>query len=44
MNSEGIGMGLMICQNLVALNQGQIYVQSDGEDQGSAFTFTYKLD
>ena len=43
MNSEGIGMGLMICRNLVRLNHGQITVQSDGEDRGSTFTFTFKV-
>ena len=32
MNSEGIGMGLMICQNLVEMNHGKITVKSDGED------------
>ena len=39
MNSEGIGMGLMICKNLVELNKGTIELHSDGEDQGSCFTF-----
>ena len=43
MNSEGIGMGLMICQNLVHLNQGEITVHSEGEDKGSRFTFTMKM-
>ena len=43
MNSEGIGMGLMICQNLVQLNEGEITVHSEGEDKGSRFTFTMKM-
>ena len=43
LNSEGIGMGLMICQNLVQMNQGKITVHSEGEDQGSRFTFTMKM-
>jgi len=43
MNHEGIGMGLMICQNLVSMNQGTIFVHSDGEDQGSVFSFTMKM-
>lgn len=30
-NSEGIGMGLMICQNLVKMNNGEISVKSRGE-------------
>ena len=31
-NSEGIGMGLMICKNLVQLNGGTITVYSAGEE------------
>ena len=42
-NSEGIGMGLLICQNLVEMNHGKISVDSEGEDQGSRFTFTMKM-
>ena len=43
MNNEGIGMGLVICQNLVKLNGGTIGVYSAGEDKGSTFTFTMKM-
>jgi len=43
MNSEGIGMGLMICQKLVSLNDGEISVRSDGEDKGSVFSFTMSM-
>lgn len=43
MNSEGIGMGLMICQHLVKMNEGTIQVQSHGEDKGSRFTFTMRM-
>ena len=43
MNSEGIGLGLMICQNLVHMNDGKITVHSDGEDKGSTFTFNFKV-
>ena len=42
-NSEGIGMGLMICQNLVHLNKGEISVKSRGADQGSTFMFTMHM-
>ena len=31
-NSEGIGMGLMICQNLVSMNKGTITATSQGEN------------
>ena len=43
MNSEGIGMGLMICQKLVSLNKGMIKVHSDGENKGSVFSFTMNM-
>ena len=43
MNHEGIGMGLMICQNLVRLNGGTISVHSLGEDKGSTFSFSMKM-
>ena len=42
-NSEGIGLGLMICQKLVTLNMGTISVRSDGENLGSVFSFTMKM-
>ena len=42
MNSEGIGMGLMICQNLVKKNKGEISVHSDGQDKGATFSFTFR--
>ena len=42
-NSEGIGMGLMICQKLVELNEGKIFVESEGINKGSVFTFSMKM-
>ena len=44
MNSEGIGMGLMICQKLVHLNKGEIKVVSEGENLGCIFSFTMKME
>ena len=43
MNDEGIGMGLMICRNLVQLNSGTISVRSEGANLGSIFSFTMKM-
>ena len=43
MNSEGIGMGLMVCKKLVDLNGGSIKVHSSGREKGSIFTFTMKM-
>ncbi len=43
MNNEGIGMGLMIVKKLVHMSQGTLSVHSDGEDKGSAFTFTMQM-
>lgn len=39
-NSEGIGMGLMICKNLIEANRGALTVKSKGENCGSSFMFT----
>ena len=44
MNSEGIGMGLMICKNLVNINGGEIDVHSNGEGEGAVFSFTMKME
>ena len=43
MNSEGLGMGLMICKKLIELNGGSIKVYSNGRDKGSMFSFTMKM-
>ena len=43
-NSEGIGMGLMICQNLVKANQGAITVFSEGVNKGSTFSFSFSAE
>jgi K+-sensing histidine kinase KdpD len=43
LNSEGVGMGLMICQNLVRENNGSISAHSIGENMGSVFSFTMQM-
>ena len=42
-NSDGLGMGLMVVDKLVKLNNGSIKVSSDGKGKGSIFTFTMKM-
>ena len=42
-NSEGIGLGLTFCKQLVEINEGEIKVDSNGVDKGSSFQFTMKM-
>ena len=44
MNSEGIGLGLLICKQLVEQNGGTIKATSDGINQGSCFTFSMLME
>ena len=44
MNSEGIGLGLMISKKIVELNEGQINVHSKGIGEGSIFIFSMRMD
>ena len=41
MNSEGLGMGLMICQQLVTMNKGEIRITSEGEGRGTTAIFSF---
>jgi len=43
MNTNGIGLGLVICKNIVEMFDGEIDFDSV-PDHGSTFTFTFKLD
>ena len=43
MNSEGIGLGLMISKALIEVNDGKLYINSEGVEKGSVFTFTMKM-
>ncbi len=42
-NSEGIGLGLTIVQQIVKAAEGSVHVDSPGVGQGSTFTFTMHM-
>ena len=42
-NSEGLGLGLTIVEQIVKLNNGTIKALSEGVGKGSCFTFTMQL-
>ena len=42
-NTEGVGMGLTICQRIVENNSGLIDVHSEGLEKGSTFMFSMKM-
>ena len=44
MNSEGLGLGLMICKNLVEQNNGNLSVYSEGLNRGSTFSFSMQME
>ena len=43
MNSEGIGLGLLIVKHIVKKNEGRVRVFSDGVDKGTCLTFSMKM-
>ena len=44
MNSEGIGLGLTICKQIVERSGGQIRVKSLGRNKGSIFMFNMLME
>lgn len=40
---SGVGMGLTMCHNIVRNSGGVMTVQSDGQNRGSTFTFTMRM-
>lgn len=40
-NSDGLGMGLMICKKVIELNKGQITLDSEGEGKGTTAAFSF---
>ena len=41
---NGVGLGLVICRQIVESMGGKIWAQSDGENKGSQFHFTVPVE
>ena len=44
MNSDGVGLGLMISKALIEANGGELKIMSEGLNKGSIFSFNMKMD
>ena len=44
MNSDGLGLGLRICKQIVEQNGGTIQADSEGINKGSSFTFSMRME
>lgn len=42
--SEGTGLGLFLCREIIRAHGGSIFADSDGQGKGSCFTITLRLD
>lgn len=40
--AQGTGLGLYICKKIIELHGGKVWANSNGENQGSTFSFTLK--
>ena len=43
LNTEGVGLGLIICKKIVENSGGKIECYSNGEGQGSVFMFSMHM-
>jgi signal transduction histidine kinase len=42
-NSQGVGVGLSICEKIIKVHRGRIWVESEGKGKGSTFKFTLPI-
>ncbi len=42
-NSQGVGVGLSICEKVIKAHHGKIWVESEGKGKGSTFKFTLPI-
>jgi signal transduction histidine kinase len=42
-NSQGVGVGLSICEKIIKAHRGKIWVESEGKGKGATFKFTLPI-